>query len=533
MTPINLRQRTIVALSLLFMALIGFKVFYLKYTPAMIIPTSGYQVDIFMQIEDYTEKVRVISALPISNFRQAIFNEMVDTTAFNFVNRSKNGNRFGWWETASPSGRLGFSYSFCGKAQKVVCELPDSLPHVASYDDTLKRFLNATKMAQADSPPIKNVLAELQLGKNSNVVHAVKKIYDFTAHKIKTAALSSKMDALTTLQLGEANSSGKSQLFIAMTRALGIPSRLVGGLNLKSGKKGVIHHWVEVYLGNQWVPFDPANRRFAELPEDYLMVYYGDEIFFQHSSSASFDYAFNIKRRLFPKDNDSSILAKYSLNIMNMWPLFQRGGLSLDLLRIILMIPVGAIVTIIFRNVIGLETFGAFLPVLIATAFRETGLFWGLMIFVTIIFLGAKLSAVLHRLRILYAPRLTIILVYVVSTLLLISAFGMKYANVSLGGAALFPLAIMAITIERFALLAEEAGLRKASTLFFNTIVTVVFCYLVINSLFLQTVVLAFPETMLLVVSASIYLGAWKGLRLKEVIRFRKLLFDNNQLVRL
>jgi hypothetical protein len=314
---------------------------------------------------------------------------------------------------------------------------------------------------------------------------------------------------------------------------LGIPSRLVGGLNLTSSNDRVIHHWVEAYLGNQWVPFDPANRRFAELPDDYLVVYYGDETFFQRTSNASFYYVFNIKRRLFPSDDESGNLAMYSLNIMNLWPLFQRAGISLELLRIILMIPVGAIVTIIFRNVIGLETFGAFLPVLIASAFRETGLFWGLMTFAVIIFLGVKLSAVLHRLRILYAPRLTIILVYVVSALLLISALGIKYANVSLGQAALFPLAIMAITIERFSLLAEESGFRKASTLFFNTIVTVLFCYLVINSLFLQTVVLAFPETMLLVIGASIYLGAWKGLRLKELIRFRKLLFRNSQFVRL
>jgi hypothetical protein len=393
--------------------------------------------------------------------------------------------------------------------------------------------LGATNLAQAGSPAIKNVLSELQLGKSNNAVRAVKKIYAFTAHKIKTAELTDKMDALAALQRGEANAGGKSQLFIAMARTLGIPSRLVGGLNLASGNNGVIHHWVEAYLGNQWVSFDPTHRRFAELSDDYLVVYYGDETFFQRTSNASFNYAFNIKRRLFPKDDDTSNLAMYSLNIMNVWPLFQRAGISLDLLRIILMIPVGAIVTIIFRNVIGLETFGAFLPVLIASAFRETGLFWGLLTFVAIIFLGAKLSTVLHRLRILYAPRLTIILVYVVSTLLLTSAFGMKYANVSLGQAALFPLAIMAITIERFSLLAEEAGIKKASTLFFNTVVTVVFCYLVINSLFLQTVVLAFPETMLLVIGASIYLGAWKGLRLKELIRFRRLLFKNSQIVRL
>jgi hypothetical protein len=274
------------------------------------------------------------------------------------------------------------------------------------------------------------------------------------------------------------------------------------------------------------VPFDPTNQHFAALPDNYLVVYYGDEIFFQHTNGAKFQYAFSIERRLFPQESNHGNLSKLSLNIMNVWPLFQKAGLAPDMLGIILMFPIGAIITIIFRNVIGLETFGTFLPVLIASAFRESGLFWGLLIFAFLILLGALLGSTLHGLRILYAPRLTIILVYVVLALLTISALGVKFNAVSLGQAALFPLAVMAITIERFTSIAEEAGIKKALTIFANTGWPVIICYLVVNSLFLQTIALAFPEIMLLVIGLSIYLGAWKGLRLKELIRFKRLLFQ-------
>ncbi len=525
MTSLHLRQRTIVVLSLLFAVVAGFKVFHLKYTPAMTIPVSGYKVNISMQIEGRGEEVKVINALPTSSFRQTVFNEIADSTVFKFTHHRKNGNRFGYWKAGQLSGHHELGYTFCVKTRKVAYELPDFMPHAVSYDDTLEKFLRATSLVQAGSPQLEKALNELQLGQNSDVVEAAKKVYDFTARKIKTSDFRGKTDALTALQRGEANDIGKSHLFIAMMRTLGIPTRLVGGLILESGKNGIIHYWVEVYLGNQWVPFDPANRCFAELPDNCLVVYYGDEIFFQRTSNVSFKYALIIERCLFPQESNHSNLAGHSLNIMSAWPLFQRAGLSLDLLGIILMFPIAAIVTIIFRNVIGLETFGTFLPVLIASAFRESGLFWGLTTFVVLILLGALLGATLHRLRILYAPRLTIILVFVVSALLTISALGVQFDNVGLGHAALFPLAVLAITIERISLLAEEAGIKKALTIFANTSVPVIFCYLVISSLFLQTVVLAFPEIMLLVISLSIYLGAWKGLRLKELIRFRRLIF--------
>jgi hypothetical protein len=525
MRSLDLRQRTIVVLSLLFVAVAGFKVFHLKYTPAMTIPVSGYKVNISMQIEGRGEEVKVINTLPSSNFRQTIFDEIANSTTFKFTNQQKNGNRFGYWQASQLSGHHELNYTFFAKTRKVTYELPDFIPHAASYDDTLEKFLSATSLVQAGSPQLEKALNELQLSQNSDIVEAVKKVHDFTTRKIKTSDFRGKTDALTALQHGEANGIGKSHLFIAMMRTLGIPTRLVGGLLLEPGKNGIIHYWVEVYLANQWVPFDPANQYFAELPDNYLVVYYGEETYFQRTSNVNFKYDFNMERCLFPQENDHGNLARHSLNIMNVWPLLQRAGLSLELLRIILMFPVGAVVTIIFRNVIGLEIFGTFLPVLIAAAFQGTGLFWGLITFAVIILLGAVLGAILHRLRILYAPRLTIILVYVVLALLLISVFGMEFANVSLGHAALFPLAVMAITIERFSLIAEEAGIKKALTIFFKTIVTVIFCYLVINSLFLQTVVLAFPETLLLVISLSIYLGAWKGLRLKELIRFRRLIF--------
>ena len=48
---------------------------------------------------------------------------------------------------------------------------------------------------------------------------------------------------------------------------------------------------------------------------------------------------------------------------------------------VLLMVPIGALVMVIMRNLVGIDAFGTFMPVLIALAFRETQLLWGIVLF--------------------------------------------------------------------------------------------------------------------------------------------------------
>lgn len=66
------------------------------------------------------------------------------------------------------------------------------------------------------------------------------------------------------------------------------------------------------------------------------------------------------------------------------------------------------------RNIIGIRTFGTFMPILIALAFRETELFWGLILFSLIVGLGLLLRAYVEQLKLLLVPRLAAVLTMVV-----------------------------------------------------------------------------------------------------------------------
>ena len=74
--------------------------------------------------------------------------------------------------------------------------------------------------------------------------------------------------------------------------------------------------------------------------------------------------------------------------------------------KILLTVPIGAFIILILRNFIGLKTFGTFMPVLIALAFRETHVVWGISLFVIIVSFGLLARFYLDQLKLLLVPRL-------------------------------------------------------------------------------------------------------------------------------
>jgi hypothetical protein len=308
---------------------------------------------------------------------------------------------------------------------------------------------------------------------------------------------------------------------VALARQSGLPSRLVGGIILEDGQKRTSHQWVEVYLNGFWIPFDALNGHFAYLPGNYLRLYQGDAFLFSHTPNINFDYAFTIKKRLVANPALMSELNSHPLNAYTAWQAFQKIGIPLDLLKIIIMLPLGALIVAIFRNVIGLQTFGVFLPALIAVASRETGLFWGLIAYLIVIALVAVIHFPLERWGMLYTPKLAIMLVGVVISFLVIASLGIQLEVYSIAYITLFPIVLITLTAERFARKITEEGLKAALSRTVQTMIVVIVAYFAMNSRSMESFFLAFPELFLVIIAVNIMLGKWIGLRLTEYARFR------------
>ena len=509
----------------------GYMLFYKLYVAKLpmesLIPDIIYQVETQINLEGYGNDVDVSVYLPKNDSRQQIFSEQSSNTNFTLSIPNDDLNRQASWAGTTIQGQHNLRYSYSVKASHVQYKIPENLSIPRQYQARFDPYLLEEEGVQVNDDLIRETLfSTLGLPPRPKILHAVRAIHDHLQNNLENRTFSGYTDALTALKLGEASCNGKSRAFVAMARRLNLPARLVGGLILQPGNKRTSHQWAEIYIAGHWVPFDTINDHFAEIPANFLTLYYGDKALFTRSANINFDYSFRTNKSLVPRNEVSEILGDSLFNTLNIYAVFERIGISQDFLKILLMLPLGAFVTVVFRNVLGLETFGTFLPALIAAAAMETGLFWGLVGFVGIIVSAAVVRKLLDWLQLLHSPKMAIMLTVVVILLLAASIAGVHFELFRLAQISLFPIAILAITAERFAITVEEQGLVKALSITAMTIVVIVAAYTVMDSLFLQSLFFAFPELLLVVVVLNLWLGKWIGLRLSELIRFRQLIFS-------
>ncbi len=507
------------------LGLMGFKLFVLDYPLKGLIPALSYQVELAMQVDGHGGQIGIKTFLPRSDARQTILEEQQAPGVFLQNQLNEGLNRIASWEAAGVNGRQDLRYTVMVQAKQVRYELPVGMSIPDRYPGQLQQYLQAEEGIQANDPLIIARLNKLLPQEQERTVsESLTAIHRHLQDDFTNRNFSGYTDALTALKLGEASCNGKGRLFVAMARQLNIPARLVGGFIMSRGSKRTTHQWIEAYVNGHWVPFDTINDHLAEIPSNFLTLYYGDETLFAHSSNVNFQYHFTTTKKLVPRFEAQQVLGDSIFNLINFYAIFERVGMSQDLLKVLLMIPLGAFVTVVFRNVVGIETFGTFLPALIAAAARETGLLWGLIGFVLIIVLTAMVRKGLDWLHLLHSPKMAVILAVVVLVMMSITAGGVYFGLYEFAQMTLFPIAILAITAERFAIISEEQGIVKSMQLMLTTGIVIAAAYAVMSSMFMQSLFLAFPELLLVVMALNMWLGRWVGMRLMEYYRFRHLL---------
>lgn len=136
-------------------------------------------------------------------------------------------------------------------------------------------FLKPTEMVQSDEGDIASLSKTLTRGAVTEY-QAVSSILNFVADNIKYSYNPQKYDAHYTLANRSGNCQNFAHLSMALLRAAGIPSRIVGGISLKEQWKVPIdaensvvqgmgqggHAWMEVYFPDLgWLSYDPQQSR--------------------------------------------------------------------------------------------------------------------------------------------------------------------------------------------------------------------------------------------------------------------------------
>ncbi len=303
-----------------------------------------------------------------------------------------------------------------------------------------------------------------------------------------------------------------------------IPARLVHGVRLEAAGRDVpIVPWLQAYDGQQWRYFNPDSGE-AMLPADFLVLWSGPEQLVSISGGRNPDIAVSVRQSEQAAIQAAEARSNIMIPQLSRFSLLSLPVQTQEVYRILLLIPVGALLLVIARNLVGIKTFGTFMPVLIALAFRETELLWGLILFTVVVALGLVVRFYLERLRLLVVPRLAAILTVVVLLMALISVISNMLGMERGLSVALFPMVILTMTIERMTIVWEEQGSAEAMRQGMGSLLVASLAHLVMRIPELKHLIFMFPELLLIILAVLLLLGRYSGYRLTELIRFRALL---------
>lgn len=327
----------------------------------------------------------------------------------------------------------------------------------------------------------------------------------------------------TIIEGGPPEITNVSDRLVFLLNAAGTPARHVQGIILNTDtRQAPLETWIEYWLDGEWVsakgttaePLDDS--RALPIVYDRAPIVDGDGF---NRLGVSWSVARNFESQLSRAMERGEEFAPW-VNATSLLSL----PIDLQLVfRVLLLIPLGALIIVILKQVIGMPAFGTFMPVLIALAFRETQLITGITLFVGIVAVGLVLRAYFNQLQLLLVPRLAAVLIIVTFVMMFIALAG-EAMGVQTGlSISLFPLVIITMTIERMSLTWEEDGAQEAIKKALGSLAGAVPAYYILTSEYIEHIAIVFPELLLIVLAIVLLLGRYTGYKLTEFVRFKVL----------
>ena len=396
---------------------------------------------------------------------------------------------------------------------------PDTAPASLETLKSRDRFLRPD-IALPTTDPVVRQTAQLAPNDAQTDFERLQWIFEYCS-EIDSSGPDLTDDAKVAIVTKHGSPKAQARAMVTLCRALGFPARLVAGFIVCQGTDVQPHVWLEVFQNQQWEPFDPTHGFSLTMPMKYVPVRRdADQLF----SAANVEHSklrihYSIKR-LQPDHRLIQAELRHPTQILNL----RRLPFKMHkVMKILLLLPLAALITAFLRNVVGLGTFGTFSPALLAMSFIYADWKTGLAIVVIVITVGLLGRASLERLRLLTVPRLSIILTMVI----LCVVFGISTLQYLMPAVSaevvLLPMVILSMLIERFHVSVEEDGLVYTIQLAAGTLLVAVLCYLILGSERVGEWVLTYPEAHFFTIAAFIVLGRYAGYRLTELWRFRDL----------
>jgi hypothetical protein len=477
--------------------------------------STVWNVEIRVSLDGQGKPAKVATFLPKTNGRYKIIDEQFVSGDFGIIVGHEAGNRQAVWSIRKAQGKRVLYYQATVAKQSV--ESKEAKKKIRKIKPAASEVV---KLQGAKLQAAKALVKDLKKKSADNVTLAGELIKAFNkkepSHNVK-------------LLLGKKpNTKKKTELITNLLLLAEVPARIWNGVQLSETKttytkKRPLLTWIEVHDGKKWQSFSPlTSERLSDA--DLLRWWRGPSKLVDVKGAKLVRSTVSVSPKLEEAvagavaslDKSHPLLLKFSL--------FSLPVHTQSVYKVLLLIPVGAFALIILRNLVGIKTFGTFMPVLIALSFRETGLWRGVLLFLFIVALGLAIRFYLERLKLLLVPRLAAVLIVVVLLMAFISIVIRNFLGGHTGlSVALFPMVILTMTIERMSIVWEERGPGEALTSGLGSMLTAIIAFIVMKIDMVEHLVFVFPELLLVLLSVTLLFGRYTGYRMLDFYRFKEL----------
>jgi hypothetical protein len=496
-----------VALLLLSFTLISYRIIWLKYPIFPAAPEKVWHLSMDAHVKGGEKEITVMIGVPYTHKAQMVAEERIRSGTLNFNLLREGLNQIGVWSGTLPSNgeTIGYSSTIRVQPERLLKTKPSTLhpypPNVGKEEQALAKRLVGRWDSLAPEARLPRMAA------------AVKGIWGTPPPD--------DQDLQAWSAFHEKH--GRVTAFLVLLRAGGLPARVVQGLQLAESITSSTLTWIEIWTGQEWESLQPEKGEIYQKPAPLLPLTTNGLPVVRVINGELSEIRWTLTRGIINQWRMHFERIMRSDRLLDRWSLFRLPEEFQKTFRILILVPIGALMICVLRNMVGFPTFGIFMPVLMALAFRNTGLLYGLGIFAGVVLIGYVVRRWINKLRLLLVPRLSVILTLVIIFFTVFALIGNKVGLRELMAVGLLPFVILTMTIERFFVIIEEAGARQGLWTAAGSAAVATITYEILQLAPLQLTFFVYPELLFAVAAVQVLLGRYTGYRLSEFIRFRKL----------
>jgi hypothetical protein len=458
-----------------------------------------WEVEGRIEFEAKDGPVKVKMAIPSSQDGYTLINENTSSPGYGFTLVEDKSARFAEWTKRQAKGKQILYF----KNQMLV-------DNNAQFDISPPE--GEVTPASLDAPLVTAAEALLQQAKNRSAdkeTLARELIKQFNDDESQNAAL------LT-------NSMSKEAAIVAILSFEQIKARIIGALNLEDGRRRQsVIPMIEVWNDKDWVLF---NLETGNINHSRHILLWNDkgnpllEVTGGTNSQVTFSI---ISQDISPQQaTNEKVQAESLLNFsIHSLPIEEQA-----VFKNILLVPIGALIVVLLRVLVGLKTSGTFMPVLIAVSFVQTELIPGVIGFLLIVGTGLIIRGYLSRLNLLLVARISAVIITVILIISVFTVVAFRIGLIEGLTITFFPMIILSWTIERMSILWEEEGAKEVLIQGGGSLLTAVLVYLAMTNEFVRHLTFNFIGIQLVVLAIILMLGNYTGYRLSELKRFKPLI---------